>query len=69
MTAWKTTLPPVGLEILYERDDGTVERGVLERFGLLGANASGKESRMRPQFKRKGVAEMFEVRRWRELKS
>lgn len=68
MAAWKTTPPPVGVEIEYERDDRLVESGVLERFGLLGASASGKESRMRPQFKRKGVAEMFEVRRWREIK-
>ena len=69
MTDWKTSPPPEGVEIEYERDGRTVEIGVLNYAGGfgMGKNAHGAAGRMKPQYRREGVTEMFEVTRWREL--
>lgn len=69
MTEWKTTEPPVDQEIEYQRDNGQVETGIIEYAGQFGTGKSGTQPRMRQQFKRQGVLEMFEVRRWREIET
>lgn len=69
MADWKTSPPPEGVELEYERDGRTTEIGVLNYAGQfgMGKNASGAASRMKTQYRRAGHTEMFEVSRWREL--
>ncbi|MDE3810461.1 hypothetical protein GOD17_18390 [Sinorhizobium medicae] len=69
MSDWQIGEPPLGREIEYERDGRSVERGSLAlagKFGM-GGTAAGAQARMKQQYMRVNVTEMFEVTRWREL--
>ncbi|MCO6423861.1 hypothetical protein JT737_19330 [Sinorhizobium meliloti] len=69
MSDWQSGEPPLGREIEYERDGRSIERGTLTpagKFGM-GGSAAGAQARMKQQYMRIGMTEMFEVTRWREL--
>ncbi len=69
MPEWKTSQPPIGVEVEYFRDNGICEKAVLERCGSFGTGPGGKAPRMRPQFRKTGASglDLFEVTRWREI--
>lgn len=67
LTEYKTHEPPMGVEIVYVRDNGIEEKSVIEKAGKFGMGLGGKAPRMRQQFKKPGVSEMFEVQRSREV--
>lgn len=67
MAEWQTTEPPLSTEIEYQRDSGQVETGKLDTAGKFGMAPAGKAPRMRQQYRREGMAEMFEVTRWRSI--
>lgn len=67
MSEWDEGEPPVGIEIEYERDGRTIERGTLDHAGKFGIGPGRQAPKLRNHFRRERISEMFEVTRWRKV--